>query len=224
MPEETKETPTETPEETEETTLAAEDDVEEEGEEEVKLYVGNLQYATNEDRLREEFGKYGEITDVFLPSDRITGRPRGFGFVTFSTRDAAEEAIKNLDKKELDGRVIMVNHPRPRGETGGGSRREKEDMKLYVGNLSFDTTSESLKELFEQYGTVSDCFLPTNRETGKPRGFGFVTMPTKEANAAIDAVNGYELDGRTLRVNEARGRYEGGGGGGYGGGRRGRRY
>lgn len=195
-------------------------------EEGVKLYVGNLHYATNEDRLREEFGQFGEIQDIFLPVDRISSRPRGFGFVTFATSAAAEEAIQNMDKKELDGRVIMVNHPRPRGDTGGGGgggrggRSENQDTKLYVGNLSFDTTKDSVQKLFETYGSVSDCFLPTNRDTGKPRGFGFVTMPYGDAMKAIDAVNGYELDGRTLRVNEARGKYDSG----YGGGRRGRRY
>lgn len=224
-------TPTETPpaeetvEETaEETTEAVEEEVEE-VDESVKLYVGNLSYTTNDARLREEFGKYGELTDVFLPSDRITGRPRGFGFVTFSTKASAEDAIENLNAKELDGRVINVNHPRPRGETGGGrggggrgsggrnNDADKDDTKLYVGNLSFDTTLESVRVLFEEHGVVSDCFLPTNRETGKPRGFGFVTMSKSDAEKAVEEVNGHELDGRTLRVNEARGRYDSGYGG-----------
>lgn len=197
-------------------------------EDEVKLYVGNLSYSTTRAHLNDEFGKYGEITDVFLPTDRMSGRPRGFGFVTFSTKASADEAIANLNGKDLDGRTITVNYPKPRGESsaggrgGGAAKNDKEDVKLYVGNLSFDTSKESLQKLFEQHGTVTDCFLPENRDTGKPRGFGFVTMPTKDAEKAIEAVNGFEFDGRTLRVNEARGRYDSGYGGG--GGRRGRRY
>jgi len=202
-------------------------------EEEVKLYVGNLSYSTTEEKLREEFSKHGTITDIFLPTERGSGRPRGFGFVTMSTRASAEEAIKTLDQFELDGRPIKVNEPRPRGQDGpprnaggrggggggGGNLTEGSNVKLYVGNLSFDTAEESVRQLFEQYGTVSDCFLPTDRDTGKMRGFGFVTMDGKDAETAITEVNGTELDGRTLRVNEARGRGGGFGGGGYGGGR-----
>lgn len=93
-------------------------------------------------------------------------------------------------------------------------------MKLYVGNLSFDTTQESVQRLFEQYGTVTDCFMPTDRETSKVRGFCFVTMPAAVAEDACNKLNGYELDGRTLRVNEAqpKGMSGGGRGGGFGGG------
>ena len=74
---------------------------------------------------------------------------------------------------------------------------------MYVGNLSFETTEESVRGMFEQYGVVSDCFLPTDRDSGRVRGFAFVTMPSKEAEKACNTVNGMELDGRTLRVNEA---------------------
>lgn len=93
-------------------------------------------------------------------------------------------------------------------------------VKLYVGNLSFDTTQESVQRLFEQYGTVTDCFMPTDRETSKVRGFCFVTMPAAVAEDACNKLNGYELDGRTLRVNEAqpKGMSGGGRGGGFGGG------
>ena len=78
-------------------------------------------------------------------------------------------------------------------------------MKMYVGNLSFDTTKEDLESAFAQYGQVTDVHLPSDRETGRPRGFGFVTMDSKQAmDAAINALDGVELDGRTIKVNEAR--------------------
>lgn len=93
---------------------------------EVKLYVGNLDYATNEDRLRQEFGQFGTVTDVFLPVERGTQRPRGFGFVTMSQRSEAENAISKMDQSQLDGRTIRVNESRPRGSAppggGGGGR------------------------------------------------------------------------------------------------------
>jgi cold-inducible RNA-binding protein len=93
-------------------------------------------------------------------------------------------------------------------------------MKLYVGNLSFHTTAEDLQAAFEPFGTVSDVTLITDRETGHSRGFAFVTMGNRaEAQAAIDGLQGHELDGRTLSVNEARPREERSGGGHRSGGR-----
>ena len=96
--------------------------------------------------------------------------------------------------------------------------------KIYVGNLSYEATEDELRDLFAAHGTVESVAIVTDRMTGRPRGFGFVEMADDaEARAAIDALNGTDLGGRTLTVNEARPRAEGGGrrGGGGGGGRRG---
>lgn len=91
-------------------------------------------------------------------------------------------------------------------------------MKIYVGNLSYSTTADAIEALFTDHGEVEEVYVPTDRDSGRPRGFAFVTMPnSSEAQAAIAAVNGTQLDGRTLNVNEARPRAEGGGGGGGGG-------
>lgn len=100
------------------------------------------------------------------------------------------------------------------------------NTKMYVGNLPFAAQESDIRELFSQYGTVTDIFLPMDRESGRPRGFAFVTMDTPEAmQAAINGLNGQEFQGRKLGINEARpreerpGGYGGGGGGrGYGGG------
>jgi RNA recognition motif-containing protein len=82
-------------------------------------------------------------------------------------------------------------------------------MKLYVGNLSFETTENDLQDLFEQHGTVNEVHLMMDRMTGKSRGFAFVTMnDNTQANAAMSATNGHELNGRALTVNEARPREE----------------
>jgi cold-inducible RNA-binding protein len=82
-------------------------------------------------------------------------------------------------------------------------------MKLYVGNLAFETTENDLQDLFEQHGQVSEVSLMMDRMTGKSRGFAFVTMNDKaQADAAMAALNGKELAGRTLNVNEARAREE----------------
>ncbi len=98
------------------------------------------------------------------------------------------------------------------------------DTKLFVGNLSFNTTENDLQDAFAAHGTVVEANLMVDRVSGRPRGFGFITMSTpEEAQKAIQALNGATLDGRNLTVNLARPREErsgGGGGGGYGGGRR----
>lgn len=115
--------------------------------------------------------------------------------------------------------------------------------KLYIGNLPYSTTSDSLKEMFSEAGTVVSAQVMTDKISGRSRGFGFVEMSTpEETQAAIEKLNGYETDGRKIVVNEARplgdrpprrsfggggggrGGYGGGGGGGYGGGGRGRDY
>ena len=106
-------------------------------------------------------------------------------------------------------------------------------MKLYVGNLSFQTSEQQLRDLFQPYG-VTSASLVMDRETGRPRGFGFVEMnDSAQAQAAINAINGQEFDGRRLNVNEARPKAPGGGGGfggggggrgGFGGGRGGDRW
>ena len=93
-------------------------------------------------------------------------------------------------------------------------------LKIYVGNTNFDTTEDSLRSAFSQYGEVEDVAVITDRETGRPRGFAFITMPDDAARKAIDGLNGQDLDGRTLNVNEARAKTERSGGGGGGGGQR----
>src|SRR6476660_9720825 len=93
--------------------------------------------------------------------------------------------------------------------------------KLFVGNLSFNTTENDLQDAFAAHGTVVEANLMMYRATGRPRGFGFVTMSTEEeAQKAIEALNGTTVDGRNLTVNIARPREERSGGGGGGGGRR----
>jgi RNA recognition motif-containing protein len=91
--------------------------------------------------------------------------------------------------------------------------------RIYVGNLPFSATEEEVRRLFAQHGEVLDVSLPQDRDTGRPRGFGFVEMEDADADKAVQALDGKDLGGRSLRVNEARERPRfggGGGGGGYG--------
>jgi cold-inducible RNA-binding protein len=93
--------------------------------------------------------------------------------------------------------------------------------KIYVGNLPFSADEAAVRQLFEQHGKVESVALINDRDTGRPRGFCFVEMPNADAARAIQSLNGQNMGGRPLRVNEAQERTGGGGGGGGGGGNRG---
>ena len=92
-----------------------------------KLFVGNLSFNTTENDLQDAFAAHGTVVEVNLMMDRVSGRPRGFGFVTMSTADEAQKAIDALHGKQVDGRALTVNVARPREERpggGGGGRRD----------------------------------------------------------------------------------------------------
>ncbi len=92
-------------------------------------------------------------------------------------------------------------------------------MDIYVGNLPWSCNDDDLRDLFQPFGQVEGARVIMDRETGRSRGFGFVQMPSnEEANKAIEGLNGQDMDGRPLRVNESQPKPRGGGGGGYGGG------
>jgi RNA recognition motif-containing protein len=97
------------------------------------------------------------------------------------------------------------------------NERTSSMSKIYVGNLPFSATEEAVRALFSQHGTVESVSLINDRETGRPRGFGFVEMSRADAQKAIQSLNGFDMGGRPLKVNEAQDKPRGGGGGGGGG-------
>ena len=140
------------------------------------------------------------MTDFYNPG-------RGFAFLTFSTREEAEACIACMDKTEVAGKTIQMNMARPKGVVEG--------TRLFVHNVSEETSRADLKREFGIHGTVTDVF-----NTGK--GYAFITFSTKaEAHAAVAAMDGTEVCGRVIECEIAQGR-EAGGVGGPGGGRGGR--
>jgi len=93
----------------------------------MKLYIGNIPYEASEVELREFLSAHEPIVDLHMPLDRDTGRPRGFAFVTLSSREAGEEAVRQLDGAELDGRNLRVREAEERGGGGGGHRGGRRD-------------------------------------------------------------------------------------------------
>lgn len=176
-----------------------------------KIYIGNISYETTAESITEHFSQYGEVSSVYVPMDRYSGQPRGFAFLAMPN-EVAEAAIAASDGMEMDGRNVEVKVSLPRGAKAPSKTSE---TKLYIGNISFDTQEQTLRELFEDYGPVIDMYIPLDQNTGRPRGFAFVTLEPQNAGRAIEEVDGWEVDGRMLRVNEAQAKGSGGGGGGY---------
>ncbi|HKQ68645.1 MAG TPA: hypothetical protein VJT73_04865, partial [Polyangiaceae bacterium] len=206
--------------------------------------MAGLPDSITEDVLRQLFeATGGTVSEISLPKDRATGRPRGFGFVTLSTSDEAQAARDSLDGSIQAGKSISVRPfqaeppkrepgappgaPRTGGSMGpGGPAAGAPDRTLYVGNLPYDITQQEVETLITatNAGPVARVHLPTDPD-GRKRGFGFVTMGTAEgAKGAIEALRGADLRGRRLVVNLAHPKGErpprefGGGGGGGGGG------
>jgi nucleolin len=203
------------------------------GNEEAKLFVAGLPDSISEEVLKQLFeATGGKVLNVSLPKDRMTGRPRGFGFVTLATPQEAQAARDALDGSLQGGKSISVRpfqaEP-PRRELGapgmggpgggagfrpGGSgppggrgpaAQQSPDRTLYVGNLPYDATEEEVRTLVNTAAadSVVRVHLPMDAD-GRKRGFGFVTMASAEvAKTAADALRSADLRSRRLIVNLA---------------------
>ncbi|MCL7050915.1 hypothetical protein MKW94_001280 [Papaver nudicaule] len=170
-----------------------------------KLYFGNLPYLCDSAQLAGIIQDYGSPEMVEVLYDRNSGRSRGFAFVTMSSIEDANAVIENLDGREFGGRTLKVNFsdkPKPKEPL-----YPETDYKLFVGNLNWSVTSESLIQAFQEYGDVVGARVLYDGETGRSRGYGFVCYSSKqEMDAALVSLNGMELEGRALRVSLAQGR------------------
>ncbi|XP_054805944.1 31 kDa ribonucleoprotein, chloroplastic [Prosopis cineraria] len=186
-----------------------EKEVVEEGEAEVsvntKLYFGNLPYSVDSAQLAAIIQDYGSPELIEVLYHRETGKSRGFAFVTMSSVEDCYTVIENLDGTEYLGRTLRVNFsdkPKPKEPL-----YPETEHKLFVGNLSWSVTSESLTKAFQEYGNVVGARVLYDGETGRSRGYGFVCYSTKsEMEAALTSLNGVELEGREMRVSLAEGK------------------
>ncbi|KAK4793184.1 hypothetical protein SAY86_023619 [Trapa natans] len=175
----------------------------------LKLFVGNLPFSVDSSELAELFGSAGNVEMVEVIYDKNTGRSRGFGFVTMSSIEEVEAAAERFNGYELDGRPLMVNSgpppPKrekrlPRMDRGGSTSVNR----IYVGNLSWGVDDSALETLFSEQGKVVEAKVVYDRESGRSRGFGFVTYSSaEEVDNAIETLNGADLHGRQIRVTVA---------------------
>ncbi|KAL8167969.1 hypothetical protein V2J09_009468 [Rumex salicifolius] len=222
--------------------VAMSSDVEQEEDEEVygernfsadvKLFVGNLPFSADSAQLAGLFESAGNVEMVEVIYDKMTGRSRGFGFVTMSSVEEAEAAAQQFNGYDLDGRTLRVNagpppprregsFPPPRREGSYSARGESSfsrspprggssfdsNHRIHVGNLSWGVDDLALRSMFSDHGNVVEAKVIYDRESGRSRGFGFVTYnSSEEVNSAIDSLDGADLDGRQIRVTQAEAR------------------
>ncbi|KAL9429319.1 hypothetical protein AB3S75_031187 [Citrus x aurantiifolia] len=183
----------------------------------LKLFVGNLPFSVDSAQLAGLFETAGNVEMVEVIYDKVTGRSRGFGFVTMSSVEEVEAAAQQFNGYELEGRPLRVNSgpPPPRREEfsprgprgGGGGAPSSVGNRVYVGNLSWGVDDLALETLFRQQGKVLEAKVVYDRESGRSRGFGFVTYSSaEEVDNAIDSLNGVDLAGRAIRVSVAEAR------------------
>ncbi|KAK4343014.1 hypothetical protein RND71_038830 [Anisodus tanguticus] len=191
---------------------------------ELKIFVGNLPFSVDSAALAGLFEQAGDVEMVEVIYDKLTGRSRGFGFVTMSSKEEVEAACQQFNGYEINGRALRVNSGPPpakregsfrdnsfrdnssfQGGRGGGSMDSSN--RVYVGNLAWGVDQLALETLFSEQGKVVDAKVVYDRDSGRSRGFGFVTYSSaEEVNNAIESLDGVDLNGRAIRVSPAEAR------------------
>ncbi|GER33307.1 RNA-binding protein [Striga asiatica] len=173
--------------------------------EEAKVFVGNLPYDVDSETLAQLFGQAGVVEVAEVIYKRQADQSRGFGFVTMSTVEEAEKALKMFNRYDLNGRVLTVTKA-----TKKDSRPERvprtyhSSFRLYVTNLPWQVDDARLGQFFSKHCKVVEARVIYDINTSRSRGFGFVTMSSeKELNDAIAALDGQDLDGRAIRISVA---------------------
>ncbi|RDX75482.1 Heterogeneous nuclear ribonucleoprotein 1 [Mucuna pruriens] len=201
-----------------------------------KLFIGGISWDTTEDKLKEHFGNYGDVLSTSVMREKNTGKPRGFGFVVFADPSILDRVLE--DKHVIDGRTVdakkafsredqqisvtsRAGNPNSGMNSGnGGNIRTK---KIFVGGLPPTLTEEKFRQYFESYGHVTDVVVMYDQNTGRPRGFGFISFDTEEAVDRVLHKSFHDLNGKQVEVKRAlpkdanpgaSGRMMGGAGGG----------
>ncbi|KAH7392238.1 hypothetical protein DE146DRAFT_634398 [Phaeosphaeria sp. MPI-PUGE-AT-0046c] len=157
------------------------------------MFIGGLNWETTEESMKDYFSQFGEVSECTVMRDSATGRSRGFGFLTF--RDPKCVNIVMVKEHFLDGKIIDPKRAIPREE-------QERTSKIFVGGVSQEATEEDFTKFFKQFGRVVDATLMMDKETGRPRGFGFVTF---DGDAAVDATLRQPLQilGKPIEVKRA---------------------
>ncbi|KAJ6847011.1 RNA-binding protein Musashi-like protein 2-like [Iris pallida] len=196
-----------------------------------KLFVGGIVEGMKEEEIRDHFAKFGELKEVVLVKDRVTGNCRGFGFVQLSDPDAAEAALKEEDHS-VGGRKIEVKRARPRdvqrrsyqspqhqypfynqhentavsnnaANSHFNSGNPTKSKKIFVGGLPSTINERDFRSYFEKFGRITDVVIMYDSTTHRPRGFGFITFDSEEAVDSVMQSNYHQLSNKHVEVKVA---------------------
>ncbi|XP_062204834.1 heterogeneous nuclear ribonucleoprotein 1-like [Phragmites australis] len=187
-----------------------------------KLFIGGISWETSEEKLSEHFSAYGEVTQAAVMRDKLTGRPRGFGFVVFADPAVVDRALQ--DPHSLDGRTVDVKRALSReeqqaskvsnpsvgrnsggggGSGGGGDAGGVRTKKIFVGGLPSTLTEDGFRQYFQTYGIVTDVVVMYDQNTQRPRGFGFITFDSEDAVDRVLHKTFHDLGGKMVEVKRA---------------------
>jgi len=196
------------------------------------LWVGNLTWNIDDDALYQEFSTYEGLVSARVITDKESGRSRGFGYVDFQSEEVAKKAHSEKTGALLDGRDMRIDFAGKKPQEANPRDRAAERQKKYgdevsppsdtifVGNLPFDASEAVVSDFFNTAAEVQSLRLPTDPESGRPKGFGYVTFASiDDAKKAYEQLNGESIEGRQVRLDYAKARDNSGGGGGFRGGR-----
>ncbi|KAL6519878.1 nuclear ribonucleoprotein 1 [Orobanche minor] len=196
-----------------------------------KLFIGGISWETDEGKLKDYFQRYGAVSQTVVMREKITEKPRGFGFVVFADPNIIDTVLQH--RHVIDGRTVEAKRALSRDEQqvakagnsdgsrnsgGGGDVRTK---KIFVGGLPQTLNEDEFRSYFEVYGSVTDVVIMYDQQTSRPRGFGFISFDSEDAVRRVLHKNFHELNGKQVEVKLATPRDGGGGrsvGGGPGGG------
>ena len=185
-----------------------------------KLFIGGLDYETTDSMLKEYFEQFGELTDWVVMKFPDTRRSRGFGFVTYKDPERLEDCL-SAGPHRLDGATVELKRATPRdderrggkgGRSGKGGRFDDDEendpeslsmRKLFIGGLNYATTEEEMREHFDQFGTLEDCVVMKFSDSGRSRGFGFVTYAEASMLDCCQNNRPHNLGGKTLETKRA---------------------
>ncbi|MCJ1352343.1 MAG: hypothetical protein MMC33_002327 [Icmadophila ericetorum] len=202
------------------------------------LFVGSLSWNVDEDWLTREFESFGELSGVRIIMDRDSGRSKGYGYVEFVNAADAAKAHKEMTGAVIDNRPINVDFAVPRKESGANDYQNRSNDRaksfgdeisppsdtLFVGNLPFDANEDMVGQEFGNHATVIGVRMPTDPDTGRLKGYGYVQFGSiEDAQTAFDGMKGAAISGRPIRLDFGKPRDQSGGGGrgsgrGFGGG------
>ncbi|GMH29175.1 hypothetical protein Nepgr_031018 [Nepenthes gracilis] len=179
-----------------------------------KLFIGGISWETSEDKLKEYFGQYGDVLQTVIMRDKVSARPRGFGFVVFADPAVVDRVLQ--DKHTIDGRTVEAKRALSREEqqnssrsgTGSGVRNygsggNIRTKKIFVGGLPPTLTEDGFRQYFENYGSVTDVVIMYDQNTQRPRGFGFISFDGEEAVDRVLHKTFHDLNGKQVEVKRA---------------------